>query len=86
VSLYLIEAVGCLAALLTTLCWIPQALKILRERQTQGISIKTQTAFAVGLGLWLVYGLALGNVQLIVANAVTLVLAVAILLLKLRYD
>ena len=85
-SLYLIEAVGCLAALLTTLCWIPQALKILRERQTQGISIKTQTAFAVGLGLWLVYGLALGNVQLIVANAVTLVLAVAILLLKLRYD
>ncbi len=80
-----IDALGLVAAALTTLCWLPQALKILRERRTEGVSLVTQGAFVAGVALWLAYGLALGSVPLILANAVTLLLALTILALKLRY-
>lgn len=80
-----VEYVGSFAAACTTLCWIPQAVKIIRERQTQGISLITQAVFTVGLALWLVYGLLLANWPLIVSNAVTLILAAVILILKVRF-
>jgi MtN3 and saliva related transmembrane protein len=81
-----IETIGSLAAACTTLCWLPQAVKIIRERQTQGISLITQAVFTVGLALWLIYGLLLMNWPLILANAVTLVFSVVILILKVRYS
>lgn len=79
------EGIGSLAALCTTLCWLPQAVKIIREKRTEGISVITQSVFTFGVALWAVYGLLLNNRPLLFANAVTLVLAVAILILKLRY-
>ena len=84
-SLEVVEAIGFVAALLTTLCWLPQAFKILRERQTAGISLPTQIAFTSGVACWLVYGIALGSPSVTVANALTLMLSGAILALKLRY-
>ena len=80
-----IEYIGSLAAACTTLCWLPQAVKIIRERQTLGISLITQAVFTVGLALWLIYGLLLMNWPLIISNAVTLVFSVVILILKVRY-
>ena len=80
-----VEYIGGLAAACTTLCWVPQAVKIIREKQTKGISLVTQAVFTAGLALWLVYGLLLTNWPLILANAVTLVLALIILILKVRY-
>jgi MtN3 and saliva related transmembrane protein len=80
-----VEYIGSLAAACTTLCWVPQALKIIREKQTQGISLITQAVFTIGLALWLTYGILLTNWPLMLANAVTLVLALLILILKVRY-
>jgi MtN3 and saliva related transmembrane protein len=80
-----VEPIGSLAAACTTLCWVPQALKIIREKQTQGISLITQAVFTSGIALWLIYGLFLMNWPLILANAVTLVFASVILVLKVRY-
>jgi len=80
-----VEYIGSLAAACTTLCWLPQALKIIREKQTQGISLITQALFTVGLALWLIYGLLLMNWPLIISNAVTLIFSVVILILKVRY-
>ena len=60
-------------------------MKIIREKQTQGISLTTQAVFTVGLALWLTYGLLLTNWPLMLANAVTLVFALLILILKVRY-
>jgi len=80
-----VEYIGSLAAICTTLCWVPQAVKIIREKQTQGISLLTQAVFTVGLALWLIYGLFLTNWPLILANAVTLLFSVVILILKVRY-
>jgi MtN3 and saliva related transmembrane protein len=79
------ESVGSLAAVCTTLCWLPQAVKIIRERRTEGVSLATQTVFTLGTALWAVYGLLLNNRPVLFANVVTLAFALTILILKLRY-
>jgi MtN3 and saliva related transmembrane protein len=80
-----VETIGSVAAVCTTFCWIPQTVKIIRERQTSGISLIAQTLFTFGVSLWAVYGLLLGRWPLLLANVVTLALSLAILFLKLRY-
>jgi len=79
------ESIGAAAAALTTLCWAPQAWRILRTRDTRAISLVTQSAFAAGVALWLAYGVLLGSWPIATANALTLALAVSILALKLRF-
>jgi MtN3 and saliva related transmembrane protein len=79
------DALGFLGAALTTLCWLPQALKSLRERNTQAISFLGTAAFALGISCWLVYGMARSDAPLIVSSAVTLALVTLILALKLRH-
>ena len=79
------EGVGGLAAVCTTFCWLPQAVKIIREKRTGGVSLLTQSVFTVGIALWAAYGLLLNNRPLLYANVVTLVFSLAILILKLRY-
>jgi MtN3 and saliva related transmembrane protein len=76
---------GTLAATLTTLCWLPQALHIIRTRDTAAISLLTYSTFAIGLVLWLSYGLLLGSWPIIGSNVVTLVPVIAIIVLKLRH-
>jgi MtN3 and saliva related transmembrane protein len=80
-----VEVVGASAATVTTLCWIPQTLRILRTRDTSAISLASQGAFTIGIALWLAYGLLIGSWPVTVANFVTLLLVSAILALKLRY-
>ena len=78
------EALGYSAALLTTGSFVPQALLTLRTRDVSGISLTMYSAFTLGVALWLLYGLALGEWPIIAANAVTLALAAVILCTKLR--
>jgi MtN3 and saliva related transmembrane protein len=80
-----IEFIGFAAAVLTTLCWIPQAVHTIRTRDTSGISLWTQSIFALGIVLWLVYGLMLMSWPLISANGVSLCLVLVILTMKLRH-
>ncbi len=79
------DLIGYLAAALTTFSFVPQALHTFRTRDVRGISLGMYGAFTVGIALWLVYGLALGTWPIVVANAITLVLAGSILWMKLRY-
>ena len=55
------ENVEIVAAACTTLCWLPQAVKIIREKRTEGISLITQSVFTFGVALWAAYGLLLNN-------------------------
>ena len=80
-----IEGVGSLAAMLTTGSFIPQAWLTFRTKDVSGISLGMYSAFTLGVALWLLYGLAMGSWPITVANAITLSLAVAILLMKLVY-
>lgn len=79
------ELVGYLAASLTTASFIPQAWLTFRTKDVSGISLGMYSVFTLGVALWLVYGLLAGAWPVVVANAVTLALALAILLMKLRY-
>ncbi len=81
----LIEAIGIVAAILTTLCWVPQAIKVIRTRHTRDLSLIAQAAFAAGVLLWLIYGVLIVSWPLIIANAITLAVATTILALKLRH-
>lgn len=77
--------VGYAAACLTTLSFLPQAWLTFRTRDVSGVSLGMYSIFTVGVALWLAYGWLLGAWPVVVANTITLVLASAILAMKLRY-
>jgi MtN3 and saliva related transmembrane protein len=77
--------VGLLAAICTTVSFVPQVLKAWRTRSTADISVGMFVLLVVGFTLWLLYGVMLGDLPLILANFVTLCLTGVILLLKLRF-
>jgi MtN3 and saliva related transmembrane protein len=74
-----------IAAILTTAAFVPQALHIIRHKETKAISLLMYVAFASGVALWLVFGVMISNWPMIVANAITLMLTLAIVGMKLRY-
>ncbi|NBT34031.1 MAG: hypothetical protein EBT03_00575 [Betaproteobacteria bacterium] len=78
------EIVGLVAAALTTLAFVPQALKSWRTRDLSGVSLVMYGVFTSGVALWLLYGLLIESWPVILANAVTLPLAGLVLVLKLR--
>jgi len=79
------DLIGSGAALLTTLAFVPQALHSWRTRDLSGISLPMYGLFTLGVALWLIYGLLLGSLPIIAANAVTLSLASLVLILKIRH-
>ena len=81
----LVQMIGALAAILTTLCWVPQALKIVRERETRAISLPGTLLCVLGVLLWLVYGVAIADAPLIGSSAVTFAITAMILALKIRH-
>ena len=81
----LVEAIGATGAILTTVCWVPQAVKIIRERETRAISLPGTTLCVVGVLLWLVYGLAIVDGPLIGSSIVTFAITATILVLKIRH-
>ena len=80
------EIVGFAAGTLTTLCWTPQAIKILRSRDARSISLITQVTFVTGCLLWLGYGILIDSASIVLFNIVTVALNLLIIALKLRYD
>jgi MtN3 and saliva related transmembrane protein len=80
-----VDAIGATGAVLTTLCWVPQAIKIIRERETRAISLSGTTLCVLGVLLWLVYGLAIVDGPLIGSSIVTLAMTAIILVLKIRH-
>lgn len=79
------EIIGYCAAILTTGSFVPQAWHTFSTRDVAGISLGMYSVFTVGVACWLVYGLLLGAWPVVIANAITLLLAAAILVMKLRY-
>ena len=81
----LTEWIGFAAASLTTASFIPQAWLTFRTRDVRGISLGMYCVFTTGVALWLAYGLLLEAWPVVAANSVTLLLALSILVMKLRY-
>jgi MtN3 and saliva related transmembrane protein len=79
-----VAVLGYVAASLTTVSFIPQAIKTLRSGDTTAISLRMYLLFTSGIALWGLYGLLTGDGPLIVANAITLLTAGLILERKAR--
>lgn len=77
--------IGFLAAFLTTISFAPQAIKTIRTRSTESISLGMYIIFTVGVICWLIYGVHINDLPIILANAVTLILTGTILILKIKH-
>jgi len=85
-SSWLITLVGSISAVLTTAAFVPQVLRVWRLRDAKDISLPTFAIFSVGLVGWVSYGTLVASIPVVVANALTLVLALVILGLKVKFD
>jgi MtN3 and saliva related transmembrane protein len=79
------DGIGYLAAVLTTCSFVPQVWHTLRTRDVTGISLGMYSALAIGVGLWLAYGALVGSWPIVLANGITLSLALGILAMKLCF-
>jgi MtN3 and saliva related transmembrane protein len=77
--------VSALAAALTTAAFVPQAMHVIRHKDTRAISLLMYVVFATGVAFWMLFGVLIGNWPMIIANAVTLGLSITILVMKIRY-
>lgn len=79
------EIIGYFAAIFTTFAYVPQTIKVFREKNTASLSLGMYLMINTGIALWLVYGLMIGSPSLIIANGVTLLLSMPILIMKMRH-
>jgi len=77
--------VGFIAAIFTTFAFVPQVIKVWRTRSTVDISLGMYSLFTLGVALWLAYGILLDAWPIILANIVTLLLAGAVLVMKVKF-
>jgi len=81
-----ITILGLVAAGCTTVSFLPQAIKIIKTKETGGISLLMYLFLECGLFLWLIYGILIESFPLMLANGIALLLSSLILILKLRYS
>jgi len=81
----MITIVGLVAAVFTTFSFVPQALKIIKTRETSNISLLMCISLETGIFLWLIYGILIKNIPIVVANGVTLIFTSVVLALKIKF-
>ena len=82
----IISYIGFFAGFCTTMAFVPQAIKAWKTKSTKDISLLMFLIFITGVVFWLIYGILIFKLPLIVANAITLILAISILVAKIKYD
>jgi MtN3 and saliva related transmembrane protein len=81
-----LELIGSTAAVCTTISFVPQLVRVIQRRSARDISLMMFLLFSFGVACWLIYGLGIRSRPIVAANAITLGLSLAILMLKLIYD
>ena len=81
----MIAVIGLIAGALTTISFVPQALQIIKTRNTKSISLPMYIIFVSGIFLWISYGLLIHKPPVWIPNIVTFILGSSILIMKLRY-
>ncbi len=80
-----VTIIGFCAAALTTFSFVPQFIKIVKTKKTEGLSLFMMVQIAVGLMLWIIYGLLRKDIVLITANSVGLLIVIATLFAYSKY-
>ncbi len=81
----LVTIIGLVAAACTNISFMPQAIKIIKLRETREISLLTYVLLEAGIFLWLVYGILISNLPVTLANGITLIFTTIILALKIKF-
>ena len=79
------EILGFIAAIITTASFVPQVYKTWKSKSVESLSLTMYIAFFIGIVLWLIYGIHLNSLPMILANSITSVLALLLIIFKLRY-
>jgi MtN3 and saliva related transmembrane protein len=74
-----VEFIGFAAAFLTTIAFIPQVVQVWKTNSVEGLSLTTYIIFVIGVFLWFLYGLNIGSLSMVIANSITVVLALVII-------
>lgn len=77
--------IGLVAATCTTISFLPQAIQIIKTKNTKDLSLAMYLLFIVGVFLWLVYGVMISDAPVIIANAITFLFTSTILMMKIKY-
>ena len=80
-----ITVLGLVAATLTVIAFFPQLMKTWKTKSTRDISLGMFSAFCVGVFLWFVYGISISDLPVTIANLLTFIQALIILMFKLKY-
>ncbi len=80
-----IEILGLVAAAFTTSAFVPQVYKAWRHKSTKDISLAMYLIFVLGLTLWFIYGVHHNSLSIMLANGITGLLAIVVIVLKLKY-
>ena len=80
-----IEIIGFIAAFFTTIAGLPQLIKVIKTRKARDLSIAMILILSLGIFLWLIYGILINSWPLIIADTISLAIALAILFFKLKY-
>ena len=81
-----IEFLGYIAAILTTAAFLPQLIKTLKTKKAEDVSLITLIMFICGVGFWIIYGYKISSAPILLANIITLILNLSILISKLYYS
>jgi len=82
---FIMKYIGFFAAFCTTIAFLPQAIKVYKTKSTKDISLLMFLIFTIGVLSWLLYGFVINDLPVILANAVTLILSLFILLYKIKF-
>lgn len=77
--------IGIIAAILTTLAFVPQVMKVVKTKNTKGISIAMYIMQVTGIFLWAIHGYRIGDMAVLGANIITFMLASTVLIYKIKY-
>ena len=81
----LTKYLGFIAGILTTIAFLPQVFKVWKTKSTSDISLAMFIIFTTGITFWLAYGIIIDNLALIIANSITLLLSISILIAKILF-
>lgn len=81
----LVTIIGLIGAILTTIGFLPQMVKVIRTKQTRDISLGMYIIMIIGAVFWLTYGIILSSIPIIFANSISFVFVLIILIMKIKY-
>ena len=81
-----IEFFGYFAAILTTLAFLPQLIKTLKTKKAEDVSLTTLIMFLTGVLSWIIYGYKISSTPILIANIITFILNLLILIFKITFS